>query len=165
MSTESQPIQFIDGVNEGATPKQEEFIYIQDYAWVAIQYSPNTTFSLSRIDLYLVWTELQEQVKYDVKLYTDYEDNPTDIILSEGELTFDATESGFGWCSIELNKPVVVFSNKKYWIGLESDRARYALLEAEKGAGVAMRMGVDNVWSSGSGRLYEFMLRFYGRVL
>lgn len=152
-------------MNEGATPIQERFLHIEGYPWVAIQYSPNLTFSLNRIDICLVWSKFIKPVEYDVQLYSDYDDNPADIILSEGKLVFDATESGFGWRSIELNQPVVVFSNKKYWIGLESKQALYAFMRGDKGLGAAMRARVNNIWSSGDGDLYKFMLRFYGRVL
>jgi hypothetical protein len=165
MPDEINPIQFVEGINEGALPTQMRFIRVQEYPWFAIQYSSNYRFSLSKIDIGLLWGKYTEPVEYGVKLLSDYKDNPTDIILSEGKLVFDVAESGFGWRRVELNHPAVVMSGKKYWISLESKQALYSLLRPEEGAGVAMRVYVNDLWLSGSSSVYKLMLRLYGRIL
>jgi hypothetical protein len=100
-----------------------------------------------------------------VKLRLGYKDNLTDTFLSDGELSFEPIRSGYGWCKLDLNQPVVVISKKQYWLDIASRDAMFHLGRAENGAEVAIRAMMNGVWSDYVSESKGPMLKFYGRVL
>lgn len=167
MVDELYPLQFIEGMNENGevNKRKQELIQIHQCPNVALGFSPNRTFLLNNIEIYLFWHEFVEPVEYEVTLYPDYNDNPAYIALREGKLSFDKASIGFGWRNISLKQPVVVFAKDNYWIALKSLGANFLLAEAKEGKRVAFSNGEPGDWFNNNSINYQLMLRFYGRVL
>ncbi|MFC2003447.1 hypothetical protein ACFLV4_05845 [Chloroflexota bacterium] len=165
MLDEICPVQFIEGINENGKIERENFIQIRGYQNVAIRFTPNRTFLLSRLEICLVWGNFNKQEEYGVKLCSDYKNNPTDTVLREGKLVFDVTKSGYGWCIIDLNEPIVVFARNNYWLCFDSYDALFSLLKATEGDEILFREYTGSDWFGESTDKYRFMFRFYGRVV
>ena len=167
MLDELCPIQFIEGVNENGEIKrgEEDLIQIHQVSNIALGFTPNRTFLLNSIEICLFWNKFIEPVEYEVKLYPDYNNNPADIVLREGKLSFNKTSIGFGWCNIDLNQPIVVFAKNDYWLSLASFGANFFLLHVKEGKRVPFSEGKPGDWFNSTGVNYQLMLRLYGRVL
>ena len=167
MLDEICPVQFVEGVNENGEIKREkaDLIQIHQLRNVALGFTPNRTFLLKSIEICLLWNEFRQPVEYEVKLYPDYNNNPADLVLREGKLSFTKISSGLDWCNINLNQPIVVFTKNDYWLSLESFGANFFLLQAKEGKRVPFSEGKPGNWFNSTDVDYQFMLRLYGRVL
>lgn len=163
MLDELFPIQFVEGINESAEVVGDGFLQVRQYDRIAIPLAPTMAFTISRVEISLIWGRFGTQETYAAKISFDHDNNPSEIALSEGELIFEPTDSGYGWCKIKLVHPVVLLPNKHYWLELESKDALFHLGIAREGARVSMRADLGEGWSS-SGNDHSFMLRLYGRV-
>ena len=167
MLDEMCPVQFVEGVNENGEIKRGkgEYIQIHQIHNIALGFTPNRTFLLNSIEICLLWNEFKQPVEYEVKLYPDYNSNPADLVLREGKLCFNKTSTGYGWCNIDLNQPIVIFVKNDYWLSLESFGVNFYLLQAKEGRSVPFSEGKPGDWFHNTDINYKCMLRLYGRVL
>ncbi|MFC1904816.1 hypothetical protein ACFLXT_03520 [Chloroflexota bacterium] len=164
MLEELFPVQFIEGINENVKNIKNELLQINTYDYVATQFVPAHTFLLTESEIYLAWDAFSQREEYIVRLYSDYKDKPTEIILREGKLVFDTSPSGYGWCKISLNEPIVIFAKNKYWLCLKSRDALFSLLQAKEGKESSFREYTDGGWLGNVLDKYRVMIKFYGRV-
>lgn len=164
MLNEIFPVQFIEGVNENAEALEDQHINTMGYSGVAIEYKPKLTYSLKKLHIFVIQAETSEKHKFNVALYTDHKNNPSDIVLSKG--TWDSkTEYLNGWQEVEL-EPTVVVRNKRYWLTIDLNERRMGLPIAKEGEEAALRFRGRKKWVIHDiFKTCKVMLRFYGRVL
>lgn len=167
------PVQFIEGINEGAEYNTQNFIDLQMYPTVAIEYTPKSTYCLAKLEILIAYGLAIVGREYNVTLYSDYKDEPSDIILGEGKLVTEVTKELAqrriifiaNWHKVDLN-PVVVISAKKYWVTINSEGEPLNLVTAVNGDVTNMMIRKSGKWRPDelfSG--WQCMLRFYGRVM
>lgn len=163
MLDEMCPIQFIEGVNECAEAA-DEYINTMDYSGVAIEYVPKLSYSLKRLAIFLTHQTRPDGDKYKVALCSDYNGNPSGIVLSKGEWVWRETLGE--WQEVELEKPIVVVCNKKYWLTIDLDRGNIGLPIAKEGEECALRFRGQRKWIIHDiFKIDKVMLRFCGRIL
>ncbi len=163
--SEQSPIQFIEGINEGAECAEENFIHISRYSEVAIAFTPTIHYNIVNMELFTIWSGFTEQVAYGVKIYADHSDRPGSMILTDGNMTFDAGVSDFGWKKIHLFRPAFLVAKKKYWLGLESKQALYHLGRTEEGIDAPLRFRFGSRWQEIEEQpTGKVLVRFYGQV-
>lgn len=166
MLNELLPIQFIEGINENARYDYGEGLVDVSQINRAIEYKAGRSYCLTRLDLYIVTTALTKESDVAITLLTDYENNPTDIILSKGKfvpkLSGDKS-SVYLWQEVIL-EPVVIIHDSRYWITIA--QASLCLAGAKEGVECAIRARGENRWfTAEKSQRAKVMLRFYGRVL
>lgn len=165
MLDEICPVQFVDGVNEAEEASQQK-ITTTHYSGVAIEYTPKLSYSLKRLGIFLTEQRAPEEDKFKVTLCLDHNNNPSDIVISEGE--WIATNMLGDWQEVEL-KPRVVIRNEKYWLTIDvGQEGSIGLPIAKEGQKVALRFKKNKEWVIHNNKNYEtdtVMLRFYGRLL
>ena len=160
------PIQFIEGLNEGAEPADRKHIRIDVYEAVAIEYTPAVTFCMTNVESFVVWGQSSAQQSFSLAVHSAYADNPSNLVLSRGNMVIDETAGGFGWRNVELDNPVVVFCGRTYWLVLEAAGAPLALGRTEEGKEITIRSKVRKEWGVFENDISpKLMIRFYGRVL
>ncbi len=153
------PVQFIEGRNKGAEPGQEVSTISTG---VYILYAPEVSYSIAYIDIFLAWEAVLKTQENKLRIYPAYLDHPSDIVLTEGAMVFEAgMESSQGWRRIEIARPVVLIAHKKYWLRFTEVETSFVFRIAKEGDEINT-MALDNgKWHSAHDRL---MLRFFGRV-
>jgi hypothetical protein len=163
------PIQFIEGINENEKlpiiddPYQRGSLEVSG-SFIAISYEPSKSYTLTNAAVFALPHELPKSEEHKVKVYTDYEDNPSQNCLIEGKMTVPAEANGRCWLSINLSS-LVVFRGQRYWLALEDYSLKFQLVDAKSGTPVDYRQGRDGTWISPSSSGKYFMIKFYGRVL
>ena len=154
------PIQFIEGRNKYAEPDKPSEVSPTAY----IEYVPQVSYSIARIDLFIAWTsKIMENQNNRFVICADYSEHPTDIILTEGSMDFEQGEYPFeNWRSIEMSQPVVLIAHKRYWLQFPDPKTKFVFYAGAKGDQIATKYKSDRKWETGSDVL---MLRFYGRIL
>ena len=157
------PVQFIEGTNEYAEAG-DDYINTRGYSGVAIEYVAKTSYSLKKLDIFLTEQAPVDGGKYKVALCLDHDNSPSDIVLSEGAW---ARKEIFGdWQEVELDKPVVVVCNKKYWLTIDLDKGSIGLPIAKEGKESTLRFRGLKKWTTHDiFKTDRVMLRFYGRIL
>ena len=170
MLDEICPIQFIEGINECGEYVQKSVIGMQSYPVMAIEYIPKSSYSLTKLEICLFLPpRVPEEKTIRVALYSDYNGNPSDIVLTEGTFVpnFSKEKHQFIWQEIQLS-PVVVSPNNKYWVTVYPQPLSIALVDADEGVDSTLRVKKNNnKWDTLPNHIKEskVMLRFYGRVL
>ena len=157
------PVQFIEGINEYAEAANS-YINTMNFSGVAIEYIPKLSYSLKRFDIFLTHQESPDGGKYKVAVCPDHNDSPGDIVLSKGEWVCNPVLGE--WQEVELEKPVVVIRNKKYWLTIDLDKGNIGLPMAKEGDEYALRFRTHKTWITWDiARTDKIMLRFYGRMM
>lgn len=166
MLDEICPVQFVEGLNEGAEPSDydEDVIVITSYSGFGIQYAPSLSYILTRLEIMLTFGDIPEGAQIRVDLYSDYEDKPSDIVLSSGSFIPKVVERG--WKEVIL-EPVAVIRGRKYWVTIHPNRCPTVVSEAKKGHGFMLSGKRDEKWRTPFDDIEKgkVMLRFYGRVV
>jgi hypothetical protein len=160
------PIQFIEGINECAKIA-DDYINTKEYHGVAIDYCPKLTYSLNKFDIFLVHQQMPTGDKYKVALCSNYDDKPSDILLSQGEWACGQERLNV-WQEVELEKPVVVIRGNKYWLTIELGTGNIGLPIAvgEDVKETTLKFQGHKLWVSNTRfKTGKVMLKFYGRVL
>ncbi len=164
MLDELFPVQFVEGLNEGADPSDEEAIGITGYLGTGIQYIPKVSYSLTRLEMMMAFGDLPEEAQIEVNLRTDYDERPSDIILSSGSFV---PRSVYGeWHEVTL-RPVSVIRNNKYWITIHPKGCPTALIRAEKGESYLLSFRPDRRWKARPEDIPDgkVMFKLYGRII
>lgn len=164
MLDELFPIQFVEGLNEGAEPSEEDSIVITRYSGFGIQYIPSLSYSLTGLEMMLVFGDFREGTQISVEISSDYNEKPSDIILSSGSFVPKVVYGE--WREVTL-KPVSVIRNKKYWVIVHPNGCPTSFVKADKGKGYILSGKRDAKWRTPLDSLKEgeVMLKFYGRIL
>ena len=166
MLDEICPVQFVDGMNEGAETSDVESIVITTYSCVGILYIPKVSYSLASLEMMLGFGDFQKGAQINVELCSDYEDKPSDIVISSG--SFDPKTVYGGWREVTL-KPVSVLKNMKYWVKIHPNGFPMAFIAPKEGTDytLSVKPGTHSKWETlpedVSSR--KVMLRFHGRIL
>jgi hypothetical protein len=135
-----------------------------NYSGVAIEYVPKLSYSLRKLDIFLTHQARPDGDKYKVALCSDHNGNPSDIVLSKGEWVW--REKLGEWQEVELEKPIVVVCNKKYWLTIDLDKGNIGLPIAKAEEESALRFRGEKRWiTHDTFKTDKVMLRLYGRVL
>ncbi len=81
MLDEICPVQFVEGLNEGADLSDVESVVITYYSSVGLQYIPKVSYSLTRLEIMLTFGDFLEGAQIRVELCSDYEDKPMSASL------------------------------------------------------------------------------------
>jgi hypothetical protein len=153
------PIQFIEGRNKFAEPDKPSTIEPDAY----IEYIPKICCSITGITMFVTWPKITESQVNKLTIYADYLDHPTDIVITEGKMTFEeGEEPSENWREIEIVQPVVLIAHKRYWLQFSDLKTELAFYAGSKGDQILTRTKSDKGWKTKSDFL---MLRVYGRVL
>lgn len=165
MLDELFPVQFVEGLNEGAEPSDEGTIVITSYMATGLQYTPQVSYVLTRLEIMLTFGDIPDGTQMRVDLCSDYDEKPSDIVLSSGNFIPEKGALG-GWQEVKLN-PVSVIRNRKYWVTIHPNRCPIAFIKAEKGQGFELSVKTDNRWKIPPDhvKVGEVMMKFYGRIL
>ena len=165
MLDELCPIQFVEGMNEGAETSDVESIVITCYSRVGILYIPKVSYSLTSLEIMLTFGDYQNGAQINVELCSDYEDKPSDIVISSG--SFDPKTFYGGWREVTL-KPVSVLRNMKYWVTIHPNGFPMAFLAPKNGTDytLSVKTGTNSKWETPPEDISsrKVMLRFHGRV-
>ena len=164
MLDEICPVQFIEGLNEGAKPSNEDAIEITRYSGIGLQYAPQVSYILTRLEIMLVFGDFQKEAKITVNLCSDYDDKPSDIVLTSGSFVPKSVYAG--WREVTL-KPTSVIRNRKYWVTIHHNGFPTVLIRAEKGKGWLLSIRRGQRWEAPPEDIKDgnVMLRLYGRIL
>ena len=173
MLDEICPVQFIEGINECGKCNTQNFLDIQGYQFVAIEYNPESTYCLTALEILIDHSPALGAREFDIALHSDYDGRPSDIILSRGKLATKVNSESVGtqfvrfvdWGKVDLN-PVVVIRSSKYWITTRPDGRQLSLATAVDGDTTNMMAAESGKWRPD--KLFsdwKCMLRFYGRIL
>lgn len=167
MLDEICPVQFVEGLNEGAdTSADIESTVITTYSCVGILYIPKVSYSLASLEMMLVFGQFREGTKIKVELCSDYDEKPSDIILSSGSFVPKVVYGE--WREVTL-KPVSVLRNTKYWVTIHPNGCPTAFVVPKEGKDytLSVKPGSYSKWET----LPEMdinnrkvMFRFYGRI-
>jgi hypothetical protein len=153
------PVQFIEGRNKSAEPGEISSIPTGAY----ILYAPEVSYSIAHVDIFLSCASVPKRQESKLCLYPAYLDHPSDIVLTEGTMVFEAgTEAYQGWRRIEISRPVVLIAHKKYWLRFTEVETDFKFYAAKEGDEINTMVKDDDKWHSSHERL---MLRFFGRVI
>ena len=164
MLDEICPIQFVEGMNEGAETSDVESIVITTYSCVGILYVPKVSYSLTSLEVMLTFGQFREGTQIAVELCSDYEDKPSDIVLGSGN--FAPKELYGRWREVTLN-PISVLRNTKYWVTIHHGCAAAFIAPKDgKDYTLSVKTGASSEWKTLTGDVgsRKVMLRFYGRV-
>jgi hypothetical protein len=152
------PVQFIEGRNKGAEPGEASTIPTGAY----ILYAPEVSYSIAHIEIFLECAPVPERQENKLRIYPAYLDHPSDLVLTEGAVVFEAdTEPYQGWRRIEISRPVVLIAHKKYWLRFTEIETDFKFFSAKEGDDITTMTSENGKWHSAHDRL---MLRFFGRV-
>ena len=167
------PVQFMEGINENEQPfaKYEMHFFKLGKKQVAIPYIPTRTYTLKQIAIYGVKPPSYSQEKHSVYIYTDNNNEPSNNLLSKGQLQVP-DELSEDWPSIELS-PIVIFARQMYWITIAAEALKFVIVpDRGKAFPVKTRAIEDHPITDGkqeypweSSEEVLFMMKFYGRVL
>jgi hypothetical protein len=154
------PVQFIEGRNKFAEPAKASDISTEAY----LEYVPKVSHSVARIDIFIGWsTKIRANQNNRFVIFADYLDHPTDIILTEGNMSFEKGEKpSADWRTIEITQPVVLISHKRYWLQFPDSKTKFVYYIGSKGDQIVTKYKLNAKWETKSNVL---MLRFYGRIL
>ena len=163
MLDEICPVQFVDGLNEGAEPSGGDSIVITKYSGTGIQYIPKVSYSLTKLEMMMTFGYLPQEAQIKVNLCSDYDERPSDIILSSGSFVPKSVYAG--WYEVTL-KPVSVIKNKKYWITVHPNGCPTGLIRAGKGESCLLSVMTDNRWAAPPEDIKDgkVMFKLYGRI-
>lgn len=164
MLDELFPVQFVEGLNEGAEQLDEETIVITQYLGIGLQYVPQVSYSLTRLEIMITFGDLPKEAQITVGLCSDYDDKPSDIVLTSGSFVPKGVYGG--WQEVIL-KPVSVIRGKKYWVTINPNGCPTALIRAEKGKGCLLIVRMGKKWKAQPEDIKDgrVMLKLYGRIL
>ncbi len=166
MLDELCPIQFIEGINYYEKYDLGDLVYMSSYNELAIQYKAEKSYCLTSVEPFILTNASTQEIEVAVKLYSDYDENPSDIMLSSGSLTPQIPrEKAYlhKWQGVAL-KPVSIIRGNKYWLAISN--AQICLQVAEKGVDCVLKARGETKWFSPKDNpTSKIMLRFYGRVL
>ncbi len=163
------PVQFIEGMNEGEKWDYKRSIPLKSFGTVAIAYSPTADYCLTKVSI-CFGHNLQPNDSNPMRiiLYSEYKDNPSDILLAEGESYITNYNAGTPvrcWQEAELT-PVVVTRRNKYWLSIVPNDVDIHLLTATDGTDTPIYYYANNEWSpSVDFDDWKCMVKFYGRML
>ena len=134
------PVQFIEGINESRECNTQNFIDIQGYQFVAIEYDCKSTYCLVALEILIDHSPALGTREFDIALHSDYNGRPSDIILSRGKLATKVNREPVNtryvrfvdWGKVDLN-PVVVIRSSKYWVTIRPDGRQLSLATAVDG--------------------------------
>jgi hypothetical protein len=154
------PVQFIEGRNKYVEPEKPSEISPTAY----IEYVPRVSYSLARVDIFInLAAAVSEHQDNRFVIYADYLEHPTDIMLTEGNMSFEPGEQPLqSWRTIEIARPVVLIAHKRYWLQFAENKTEFAFVSGSKGDQIVTKSRPDKHWETKSDVL---MLRFYGRIL
>lgn len=165
MLDEICPVQFIEGMNEGAETSDVESIVITRYSCVGILYIPKVSYSLTSLEIMFTFGEFLEGTQITIELCSDYDEKPSDIILSSG--SFVPKEVYGGWREVTL-KPISVLRNTKYWVTIHPTGYPTAFVAPKEGKDytLSVKTGTNSKWETPTEDVNsrKVMLRFYGRI-
>ena len=164
MLDELFPVHFVEGLNEGAEQFYEDTMVITRYSGTGIQYTPQVSYVMTKLEIMMTFGDLPPKARIGVNLCWDYDEKPSDIILSSGDFV-PKTAHG-GWCEVTL-KPISVIKGRKYWVTIHPNGCPTALIRAEKGRDCLLSVRTERKWEAPPEevRYCKVMLRFYGRIL
>lgn len=165
MLDEICPIQFVEGLNEGADLSDVDSVVITSYSSVGLQYIPKVSYSLTRLEIMLAFGDFQKEVNIEVELCSDYEEKPSDIVISSG--SFNPKTVHAGWREVTL-KPISVLRIMKYWIIIHPNGCPTAFVAPKEGKDyiLSVKTGINSKWETPPEdvNLRKVMLRFHGRI-
>jgi hypothetical protein len=162
MVSELYPIQFIEGINENEEVTDKPFMEYRDYG-IAVLFTPNFRYNLTRIEIYGSVGEKSKPHK--AILLTDHNGAPSKTAVAEGRLLVP-TELGEDWLPVELSQPVVVFTERKYWLAFPEHPLTIYIGYAKEGKELIMVANPYGVWGHAEPDVKRrVMLRFFGRAL
>jgi hypothetical protein len=170
MIDELCPIQFIEGVNE-YTISTPDLFDLSDFKVIAIKYQPKLSYNLRNLSIYLMsGMGVQPQSEIRIALHSNYNDIPSDIVLSEGtfKLPLARERPIITWQEINL-KPVVVFHSNTYWLVIDVS-GYYRLCKNDVNNAIECQLKVIKIsnkvikWEN-IDENPKLMLKFYGRAL
>ncbi len=164
MLDELFPVQFVEGLNEVAEPSDEDTIVITRYLGAGIQYIPQVSYILTRLEIMLVFGDFQKEAQITINVCTDYNDKPSDIVLSSGSFVPKSVYQE--WREVTL-KPTSMIRNRKYWVTIHHNGFPTGLVRAEKGKDWLLSVKRDKRWGAPPEDIKDgkVMLRFHGRIL
>ncbi|MFC2067306.1 hypothetical protein ACFLUO_09750 [Chloroflexota bacterium] len=162
MLDELFPVQFVEGINEEAELPDEKVIVITSYSGIGLQYVPKVSYSLTKLEVVLTFSDIPQGAKIRIDLNSDYNGKPTnDIILSTGSII---PEGVGGWQQVNL-QPVSLIKGRKYWVTIHPNGCPVALIKTEKGKSVTLSVKAEDRWATPTEDIRgKVMLRFYGRI-
>lgn len=163
------PIQFIEGINEGGEFEkefEEACISARNYSSLSIQYNPKLSYSLAKLEILLAYGEMPPESKISVTVRSNYDDKPSDMVLSHGTIVPKKRHSlVWDWEEIEL-QPVVLLRNNKYWVTIDTAHGFFGIVTAKVGDEPVVKVRIDTKWTPyGDSPKSRIMLKFFGRVL
>lgn len=165
MLDDISPEQFIEGLNENEKVSPG-LIDTHGSSGVAIQYRPKMTYSLKKIEIFLVHQMPVVDTKVKCKIYTDYKDNPSDIVLCAGVWLNREKPNYPMWQPVVFEKPAVVIINKLYWFSMEWNDVSIGLPIIQEGELVPLRFNTGDKWTEwDANKSTSAMIKFYGRIL
>ena len=166
MLDEICPVQFVEGMNEGAVTQNVETIVISGYSLIGLPYTPKVSYSLVRLEMMLTFGQFREGAQIEVELRSDYDEKPSDIILSSGSFV---PKRVYGeWREVTLN-PISVLRNTRYWVTIRTGGCPTAFVAPKEGTDYELSVlaGVSSKWEipPEDVKNRKVMLRFHGRIL
>ncbi|MFC1865954.1 hypothetical protein ACFLYB_04510 [Chloroflexota bacterium] len=157
------PEQYVEGINECESFNYDENpIVITQFLGTGIQYIPKTSYSLTRLQIVLVFGELPQDASIEFNLQSDYGDEPSDIVLRSAN--FVPVEVGAGWKEIKC-EPVSLVKGRKYWLAIHPKGCPTVITQAVKGDNIPISFKALNRWKkSPDVAKGKIMLRFFGRI-
>jgi len=166
MLDELLPVQFVEGLNEGADVSDVDSIVITSYSSVGLQYIPTVSYSLTRLEIMLTFGNYRKDAQIRVELCSDYQDKPSDIVISSGSFV---PKTLYGaWREVTL-KPVSVIRNTPYWVTILPNGCPTAFIAPKEGKDytLSVKASINSKWETPPEDVNnrKVMLRFYGRIL
>lgn len=164
MLDELFPVQFVEGLNEGAELSDINSLVITGYSGVGIQYTPSLSYSLTKLETILTFGNSLDGAEIKICIYSDYKDKPSDIQLSSGSFV---PKKVYGeWRIVTLN-PISIIKGRRYWITIHPNGYAVAFVIPKTGQNSILSFKKFKKWEA----LPEYaeggkvMFKFYGRIL
>ncbi len=160
------PVQFVEGMNEGAGMSGVDSLVITGYLAVGVLYAPTVSYSLVRLEIMLTFGELREGAQIEVELHSDYDGKPSDIVLASGSFV---PKILYGeWREVTFT-PVSVLRNMRYWVVVHPGSSRTAFVVPKDGTDYVLNVKpqANAEWEAPREDVKnrKLMLKFHGRLL
>jgi len=157
------PEQFVEGLNEAAEQSYEDTLVITEFVGIGILYVPSLSYLLTRLEMMLAFGDIPPNGKLDVHVSSDYGLKPSDIELSSASLVPKKLQGD--WNEIRVG-PVSLVKGRRYWLIINPNRCRTALIKARKGSESTFCVKRAEIWTKAPEEFKgSVMIRFYGKII
>jgi hypothetical protein len=158
------PEQFVEGINEAAEQSYEDTLVITEFVGTGIYYNPSVSYLLTRLEMMLTFGDIPPDGKLDVHVSSDYGLKPSDIELSSASLVPKKLQADWNEIRVE---PVSLVKGRSYWLIINPNRCRTALIKARKGSESTFCVKRAEKWTEAPDEFKHgsVMVRFYGKIL